>query len=263
MVKVQANGITLAYEIHGKGPSLLLISGVGYGGWYWHLLTPRLAHDFQVITFDNRGTGESDKPDGPYSTPQLARDAGALLDALGLPSAYVLGHSLGGFIAQELALARPGLVSKLILASTTFGGPHAIPVTPEALKVMTERSGDPYELFARGVVISTGAGFAERHPEIVQALWDYRASNPVPPAQYQAQVQAGAGHDAEGRIGNLKCPTLILFGAEDKVVPLGNAELLAQKLQGARVEILPKVGHHLALEAPEQVAQVIREFLSE
>lgn len=269
MPTILSNGITLAYDIQGTGHPLLLISGIGYGGWYWYRLAPILAagaqtgaaSPLQVITFDNRGAGGSDKPDGPYTTAMMAADAIGLLDGLGVTQAHVLGHSLGGYIAQEVALARPDLVSKLILAATTTGGPNAIPVTPEALKVMTERNGDPMELFRRGVAVSTGPGFAQRHPDVVEALWAYRASNPVPAAQYAAQVMAGAQHDAEVRLGEIRCPTLILFGAEDRVVPPANAALLAQKIQGAQVKILPGLGHHIALEDPETMARLIIDFL--
>jgi pimeloyl-ACP methyl ester carboxylesterase len=214
-----------------------------------------------VTTFDNRGASGSDKPDGAYTTATMAADTIGLLDGLGITRAHVLGHSLGGYIAQEVALARPDLVTKLILAATTTGGPNVIPITAEALQVMTDRSGDPLELFRRGVAVSTGPGFAERHPDVVEALWAYRASNPVPPPQYAAQVMAGAQHNAEARLGNIRCPTLILFGAEDKVVPPGNAELLAQKIRGAQVKILPGLGHHIAIEDPETVASIIIDFL--
>jgi 3-oxoadipate enol-lactonase len=126
----------------------------------------------------------------------LAADTAGLLDHLNLKNAIVLGHSLGGFIAQELAITRPDLISRLILASTNHGGPDVIPITPEALQVLTDRSGDPAELVKRGIVIATAPGFAERQPEVVQELLAYRFTNPVPPAQNTAQVMAGAGMSA-------------------------------------------------------------------
>ncbi len=261
MPTVAANGLTLAYESWGRGHPLVLIAGVGYGGWFWHGLAPRLAEHCRVIAFDNRGAGGSDKPDGPYTTALLAADTLGLMDALDLPSAHVLGHSLGGFIAQEVALAQPGRVDRLILAATTPGGPNAIPIRPEALQVMTDRSGDPADLVRRGVAVASAPGFAEAHPEVVAALLAYRLTNPVPPAQYSAQVMAGAGHNAEARLGQLTCPTLILFGAEDRVVPPGNAELLAAKIPGARVRVLPGAGHIFPIEAPARTADVILEFL--
>lgn len=263
MPTIQSNGIILAYERQGAGQPLLLISGTGYGGWYWRGLARELARDYQVITFDNRGAGGSEKPAGPYTTPQLAADTAGLLDGLGLRAAAVLGHSLGGFVAQELALARPDLVAKLILASTSPGGPAAIPVTPAALDVLTNREGDPVELFNRGMAVATGLGFVERHPEVIAELWAYRATNPVPPEPYRAQVLAGAQHDAAERLGAIACPTLILTGSEDQVVPAGNAALLAERIPGARVAILPGLGHHFPLEDPAAALAAIRSFLAE
>ncbi|HJW83435.1 MAG TPA: alpha/beta hydrolase, partial [Anaerolineae bacterium] len=194
MPTIQSNGITLAYDILGSGHPLLLITGVGYGRWFWHKVVPGLAQHFRMITFDNRGAGESAKPDGPYSVPMLAADTAGLLDALGIKGAYVLGHSLGGYIAQELIVSRPDLVSRVILASTNHGGQKVIPITPEALQVLTNRQGDPIELIQRGIAVACAPGFAERKPEVVQELIDYRLTNPVPPAQYSAQVMAGVGY---------------------------------------------------------------------
>lgn len=268
MPKVRANGIDLAYEITGAGHPLLLITGVGYGKWFWHKVVPGLAKHFQVITFDNRGAGESAKPDGPYSMPMLSADTIGLLDALGIQSAYVMGHSLGGYIAQELIVTRPHLVGKLILASTNHGGMKVIPITPEAMQVLMDRSGDPVELVKRGIAIACAPGFAERQPQVAQELLQYRLTNPVPPAQYAAQVAAGAGTMAysdevvEQRMHAIKVPTLILFGEHDKVVPPGNADLMAQKIAGAQVKIIPGAGHIFPIEDPAATVAAIVEFLA-
>jgi pimeloyl-ACP methyl ester carboxylesterase len=267
MPKVNANDIQISYEIHGEGHPLLLIAGVGYGRWFWQKIVPDLAEDYQVITFDNRGAGESDKPDGPYSVPMMAADTAGLLDALDIADAWVLGHSLGGFIAQELIISRPDLVSKLILASTNYGGMKVIPITPEALDVMTNREGDPVELVRRGIEIACAPDFPEKHPEIVKELMDYRFTNPVPPEQYQAQVTAGGGMAAlteeqvEERMDAIQVPTLALFGEHDRVVPPGNAQLLADKIDDCEVKIIPGTGHIFPIEDPEATLQAIHNFL--
>lgn len=268
MPKVTSNGIEIYYEIHGSGPTLVLIAGLGYGCWYWSKIAAELKDDYQVVIFDNRGAGQSSQPDGPYTVPMLAADTAGLLDALDLKESAILGHSLGGFIAQELVVSRPDLVGKLILASTNHGGMKVIPITPEALAVMMDRDGDPVELVKRGIDIACAPGFMEKNPEVVQELVEYRFTNPVPPPQYQAQVAAGAGTAAytddlvDQRLGAIKVPTLILSGEFDRVVPPGNADLMAGKIPGSQVVILPNTGHMFPIEDPLAAARAIRDFLS-
>jgi pimeloyl-ACP methyl ester carboxylesterase len=268
MPTLHANGIDQHYEISGSGQPLLLITGVGYGAWFWRKVAPELANRFRVITFDNRGAGVSDKPDGPYTVPMMAADTAGLLDALQIKGACVMGHSLGGFIAQELAVTRPDLVNKLILASTHHGGMNVIPITPEALKVLTDRSGDPAELVKRGISLAAAPGFAEAHPDAAKELLDYRLTNPVPPAQYTAQVMAGAGMAAltnkqvAERLAAIRVPVLILFGEHDRVVPPGNAELMASKLANATIKILPGAGHIFPIEDPEATVRVMIEWMA-
>ncbi len=267
MPSVRSNGINLYYEISGTGHPLVLISGVGYGMWFWHKVVPGLAEHFQVIAFDNRGAGASDKPDGPYTVPMMAADTAGLFDAIGVKNAYVVGHSLGGFVAQELVVTRPDLVGKLVLASTNYGGTKVIPITPEAFQVLTNRQGDPVELVKRGIAIAAAPGFAERQPAAAAELLQYRFTNPVPPAQYAAQVGAGAGtmsltdEIVDERMRAIKVPTLIVFGEFDKVVPPGNAELMAGRIAGAQATVLPGVGHIFPIEDPAATAKAIVEFL--
>jgi pimeloyl-ACP methyl ester carboxylesterase len=177
-----------------------------------------------------------------------------------------MGHSMGGFIAQALALARPELVSKLILSATNFGGPRAIPVTQEALAVLTDMKSDPVERLRRGILISCAPGFGEAHPDIVQAWVEYRVQHPILPAPYQAQMAIGLAllkEDAcfEHQLKHIQCPTLILFGEHDKVVPPGNAELLAKQIPNSTITILPNAGHFFPFEVPDQADAVITEFL--
>ena len=266
MPHVNTNGINIAYEINGTGHPLVFITGVGYGKWFWHKVVPGLAEKFQVITFDNRGAGDSDKPDGPYTVPMMAADTAGLLDALNIKGAYVMGHSLGGYIAQELAVTRPDLIGKLILASTNYGGMKVIPITPEAMKVLTDRSGDPVELVKRGIAIACAPGFAQQYAAIAQELMQYRFTNPVPGPQYAAQVAAGAGTMAytdeivDARMKAIKVPTEIMFGEFDMVVPPANADLMAQKIAGAKIKIIPGTGHMFPIEDPGATVKAITEF---
>jgi pimeloyl-ACP methyl ester carboxylesterase len=268
MPKVKANGIEIYYEIIGSGEPLLLISGLGYGLWQWHKMVPGLAARYQVLAFDNRGAGQTDKPPGPYSASMLAADTAGLLKALDVGPAIVVGHSMGGYVAQELALTRPDLVRTLVLASTNFGGPHHIPITPEALAVIMNQSLDPAEYMRRGVAVACAPGFAEAHPDIVEEMIAYRASAPVPPVAYQAQMAVGLALMSEEacfehRLKNLTIPTIILTGAQDRVVPPGNADLLHNAIPNSRVCVLENAGHHFAIEAPDRAVAALLALLGE
>lgn len=262
MPVAESNGINLYYEVTGEGEPLVLISGLGYGLWQWHKMIPGLSEHFKVIAFDNRGAGRSDKPPGPYNVEMLAADTIGLLDALSIEMAIILGHSMGGFVAQQIALAYPERVSKLVLASTNFGGPNHIPVTPEAMAVLTDREGDPIELVRRGAAVACMPGFADAHPEIVEELTQYRLSNPVPPESYQAQMAVGLGlltEEAafEHRLKNVQAETVIFFGEYDRVVPPGNADLLAKEIPNNTVYVLPDAGHIFPIEAPDRAVKAL------
>jgi pimeloyl-ACP methyl ester carboxylesterase len=268
MPALQTNGITLAYETHGSGTPLVLISGIGYDRWEWHKMAPGLAEHFTVIVFDNRGVGQTDRPAGPYSAQLLADDTAGLIQALGLRRAHVMGHSMGGYIAQALALSHPDKIDKLILASTNFGGPHHIPITPEALAVLTDVKNDPVTRFKNGLSVSTAPGYADQQPEMIAAWLAWRVQNPIDPAAYQAQLAIGLALFAEsacfqGKLKRITAPTLILFGAHDKVVPPGNAELLAREIPHSSIEILPDAGHFFPIETPDAANAAVIKFLRE
>ena len=265
MPKIKTNNIELYYEIHGAGQPLVLISGLGYPLWQWHKMVPFLAEHFQVITFDNRGVGQSDKPSGPYTAQMLAADTAGLLDALGIEKAIIAGHSMGGFIAQAMALDFPQKVAKLILCSTNFGGPHHVPVTAEAMKVLTDVTSDALTRFKNGLAVSTAPDWSEKNPEMIEDWVKWRVANPIDPAPYQAQMAIGFGlmpeaAAFENKLPRLNVPTLILFGAHDKVVPPENASLLAEKISGSKVVILPNAGHFFPIEVAEAASRTITDF---
>lgn len=265
MPKVQTNEIELYYEIHGDGKPLVLISGLGYSCWQWHKMVPLLAEKFMVITFDNRGVGQSDKPAGLYTAAMLAADTAGLLDALGVEQAVIAGHSMGGFVAQALALEFPHKVEKLILCSTNFGGPRHVPVTQEAMKVLTDVSSDALTRFRNGLAVSTAPGWAEKNPQMIEEWIRWRVANPIEPAHYQSQMAIGLGlipeaAAFENKLPRLNVPALILTGVHDKVVPPANADLLAQKISGSRVVIFPDAGHFFPIEIAEVASQVITDF---
>jgi pimeloyl-ACP methyl ester carboxylesterase len=196
----------------------------------------------------------------------LAEDTAGLMGALGIDQAAVMGHSMGGFVAQALALSRPDLVRKLILSATNFGGPRHIPVTQEALAVLTDMEADPVERLKRGILISCAPGFGQAHPDIVEQWLDYRVRNPILPEPYQAQMAIGLSLMSEEAcfepmLKAVQVPTLILFGEHDKVVPPGNADLLAREIPNSTIQILPNAGHFFPMESPGEAVAVIVEFL--
>lgn len=267
MPTTTANSINIYYEVNGSGAPLVLISGLGYNLWQWHKMVPGLAEQFQVITFDNRGVGQTDKPAGPYSAGLLAGDTAALLKALDIPKAHVMGHSMGGFIAQEMALSYPDMVDKLILASTNFGGPRHLPITPEAMAVLGDVTSDPVTRFKNGLAVSTAPGWSENNAAMIDEWLAWRMANLVDPAAYQAQMAIGLGLLAEAacfepRLAAVQSETLILFGAHDKVVPPGNADLLAAKIPRSTVHLLPNAGHFFPIETPEAANEAIIRFLT-
>lgn len=265
MPKLKSNDIELYYEIHGEGRPLVLISGLGYSSWQWHKMVPLLAEKFKVIIFDNRGVGQSSKPAGLYTAAMLAADTAGLLDALQIEKAVIVGHSMGGFVAQALALDFSDRVEKLILCSTNFGGPHHVPVTQEAMKVLTDVSSDAQTRFKNGLLVSTAPGWAEKNPQMIEEWIRWRVANPIEPAPYQSQMAVGLGllpeaASFENKLARLNVPTLILTGAHDKVVPPANADLLSQKIAGSRVIIFPDAGHFFPIEIAEAASQAIMDF---
>jgi pimeloyl-ACP methyl ester carboxylesterase len=266
MPTAKSNGINLYYEIQGDGPPLVLITGLSYSVWYWQALAPLLARHFRVITFDNRGVGASDAPPGPYSASMMAADTAGLLDALEIDRAHIFGHSMGGYVAQALALEHPQRVSQLILASTNFGGPNQVPPSAEAMAILTDVSGDPVERFRRGLTISTAPDFAANNQSFIEEWLAYRAENPIDPVAYQAQLGVGLGLLApgaafDGRLQQIEVPVLLLVAEYDGVIPPENGSHMAEQIAGSQVITLSGAGHHFPLEIPERTADVVTHFL--
>ncbi len=251
--------MTLAYDVQGSGDALLMIQGLGYGRTGWGPAPTLLARRFRVVTPDNRGFGESEISPGPYTTAQLAEDALGVLDALEIERADVLGISLGGMIAQELVLAAPDRVDKLVLCSTTAGGPQSVPMPEKTLALMGKLDLDPQEAMRLFVENALSASPPDG---LVDEIVAYRTANPPDGAGWYAQASAGAAHDALARLGDIRVPTLVIHGTADNVVDAGNAPLIADAIPGARLELLEGVGHLLPWERPDEFAALVEEFLA-
>lgn len=250
------DGARIAYEVAGSGPPLLLIQGLGYAGWGWEPIVGPLAAAYRIITFDNRGIGASDAPPGPYDTATMAADAVAVLDALGVRRAHVMGASLGGMIAQMVALEHPDRVDRLVLACTTPGGGDAYPLPAATLDLIHAAAGLPP---AEAVRRFTANALATTGP--LEDLVARRLARPQDPVAWQAQSAASLTHDASARLRDIAAPTLVLHGTADRVVDPRNAPLLAGRIPGARLEWLAGLGHLFFWEDPARTIALVRGFL--
>jgi 3-oxoadipate enol-lactonase len=249
--------VRIAWEERGDGAPLLLIQGLGYGRWSWEPLVPGLAERYRVLWFDNRGIGDSDKPDGPYTARLMAEDARQVLDEAGLERAHVLGASLGGMIAQELAAGTPERVDKLVLCCTTPGGAATVPMPDVTVRLFAEAPTLAPEVALRRFVENALA--ADASAELIQELYERRVANPPDPAGWQAQ--AAAGLTFEGVDGAITAPTLIVTGTEDNVVDPHNSDVLAERIPGAEVQRIDGTGHLFFWEQPDACVRIISEFL--
>ena len=256
----EAGGVRIAWEEHGEGPALLLIHGLGYGRWGWGPVVAPLAERFRVLLFDNRGIGASDKPAGPYSASVLAGDAAAVLDAAGVTRAHVVGTSLGGMVAQALAVERAARVERLVLACTTPGGAEAFPFPEQTVRLMAEAAQmEPLVALRRFVENALAPGAPE---SLVDEIVELRQANPPDPAGWAAQAAAAASFDGSARLAEIVAPTLVLHGDADQVVDVRNAELLAARIPGARAERFAGAGHLFFWEQPERFVAAVTEFLA-
>ncbi|MGI8552400.1 MAG: alpha/beta fold hydrolase [Dehalococcoidia bacterium] len=271
MPTAKLNGIDLYYEEQGSGEPLILIAGFTANSLSWVMQMAILAQKYRVITFDNRGIGRSEAPEGPYSTHQMADDTAALLEHLGVERAHVIGWSMGGMIAQELALAHPRKVRRLVLLSSLArGSEYADPW----LNFMTQA----YDLVQRGELDPTGFVLFNMpwtltpafltQPQLVQAALQQLSANPYPatPRGIAGQAAACREHqfgDALERLRGIKAPTLVLVGAEDILTPPSQSREMAEHIPNARLQILEHGGHGMAIEYAMAVNEALLSFLGE
>lgn len=262
MPRLDVNGIGLHYEERGGGPPLLMIMGYGTSAALWgDAYLDRLARSFRVIAPDNRGTGGSEKRDEPVEIGTLADDAAALLAALGIESAHVYGVSMGGMIAQELALAYPTLVDRLVLYGT-FARPRSAVMDPwlNFVAQATERLDATAATLAWLPWLYTPAFLAR--PEQVEAALAWQEPYPAPAHGIAAQTEAVRHHDTLERLCRIAARTLVLVGADDIVTPVYYSQELAERIPGARLQVLERGGHSAIWEDPETGAEALLAFLA-
>jgi 3-oxoadipate enol-lactonase len=256
---VSTKNATIDYEVHGAGPSLVLINGMGFGRWGFFKQVPALSRRFATITFDSRG--ERDPEDLIRG---LTSDAADLLGHLGVSRAHVLGTSLGGFVAQELALSRPELVGRLVLVSTGHGGQGLERMSLGAMgKMFGLGALGPKRAARRGLEGATSERYRAENPEEFEWIVDKRLADSPSLASYYAQAKAGSRFDASGEVERIGSPTLVIHGAEDRYVPPSNARALARAIPDARLSILDGAGHLVFIERAAEVNREVLKFLGD
>jgi pimeloyl-ACP methyl ester carboxylesterase len=262
MERSRINGVELAYELRGNGTSLVMIHGAQGDQTMFAGLAAGCAAGFRVLTFDQRGSGLSEKPDIDYSIAMLADDTAALMDHLGLSPAHVIGVSMGGMIAQELALRHPAKLRSMVLGCTTPGGPREIPAEGNALAAAYSTA--PMSAEERGRALAEAVfskGHLARHPEIVAAMIEARRNRPIDPVALGHRMKALREHDTYDRLPKIGCPTLVITGKDDALISWENSRILAERIAGAKLQILAPAGHCFWLERPEESLAAIVHFL--
>ena len=260
------DGTRLYYEEMGAGDPLLLISGNGRDHRDWNKVRDDFTDRYRVIVYDHRGTGKSDKPSAPpYSIQGFAQDAIALLDHLGIARAHVYGHSMGGMIAQRLAISHPERVGALVLAATAPSNPvantqgHAVSRTAEAEALMTHLPTDPEQALKQIQLTIYSPVYLEAHPELIQAELQ---ALPVPEHALRLHLQAAKEHDAWDLLPSIQAPTLVMHGSDDQRLPTANAYLLAGRIPGAELSIIQGGRHGFMVEKRSEASRVVNEFLA-
>lgn len=248
------------WDEQGTGEPVLLIMGLGYPSDAWYRSRPTLAKTYRTIALDNRGVGRSEMPPGPYPIALMASDARAVLDAAGVASAHVYGVSMGGMIAQELTLQHPDRVRSLILGCTSAGGPNAVPADLEVRQMLMARSGMSREEAAEVAVpfiYDSGTPRARIDEDIeVRRPWFAR------PEAYTAQLQGIMAWESYSRLPQIDKPTLVIHGESDRLIPPANGRLVAERIPGARLVLLPHASHLFATDQPDASMRTVAEFLA-
>ena len=244
----------LYYEVSGEGEPLLMIAGRAVDHNIWNLVRVDLAKHYRVIVYDQRGTGQSDKPEQPpYSTPGFARDAVAILDHLDLPRAHVYGISMGGAVGQWLGIEHADRVGALVLACSSPGIAHGV-----------QRSAEVHALLAQPDQLKLLDTFFSRRSALPRFFLSMRESVKYPMPEYAERMHAHASeeHDSWERLPSIVSPTLIIHGSDDQVVPVTNAHLLAQRIPGAELYMVRGGRHMFFIEFRAEVNRIVKEFLA-
>jgi 3-oxoadipate enol-lactonase len=260
MSHLEVSGRRFFTQRRGAGEPLLLIQGMSGTHLSWgEPFATTLERDFDVVAYDHRGIGRSDPVADPFTIAELAADAAGLLDALGWETAHVAGISMGGMVAQELALAHPERIRTLTLGCTYCGGAGSELAPQATIEKLSAGmlSGDRELAIRNAFEVNVSPAFAagEGNWEAFRAM---ATAMPAPVPVIMLQMQAIAGHDTSARLPSLDLPTLVIHGDADAMLPVGNGRMIAGLVPGARLEVLEGVGHMFWWEEPARSAELLR-----
>ncbi len=250
------DGTRIAYQVRGSGDPLLLLAGQSNSHRWWDGVREDFQDDWSTVTFDYRGTGDSDKPDEPYSTEGFAEDVIAVLDALGAERAGVYGTSMGGRVAQWIAARHPDRVRALVLGCTTPGGPHGVERGSDVRRSLAQLD---QEAARRALLdLMYTPQWLATHPGPYRTLGDPA----MPPHARRRHLVASNRHDAWDVLPGISAPTLVIHGTDDRFNPTANAHLLADRIPGAELHLVPGARHAYFEEFREVAGPVVRDFLA-
>ncbi len=266
MPKARVNGINIFYRARGKGEPLILIMGFGGESGDWVLQVHAFKKYYRVITFDNRGVGKSDKPSESYTVKTMADDTVGLMEHLGISKAHILGVSMGGMIAQEVAINHPERVRKLILASTTAGRDEKGGHSPELLKAMgleEDFSDEDIRSADIGKVMTSlnSHAFSSGAIETVAVPFCWVRTKLFGIEGLKGQFEAVMTHSTLGRLHTIKAPTLVIAGTEDRIVPSSSSDVLANRIPNARLVKIEGGSHTLVAEKRGRFNREVLDFL--
>lgn len=258
----EVNGINIYYETHGLGDPLVLIMGLRRNAEWWYGQIPTLSKHFKVLAFDNRGAGRSEKPIMEYSIRLFADDTAALMKALQIERAHILGISMGGYIAQELAINYPEMVRSLILGCTSAGGERVVLMSPERLKKFTANEGLlPEQILRKDMDIYFSDEYIKNHLEKIEEFIEISLRYYQPPDAFGRQFAACLKHDTVKRLSRIAVPTLIMSGDDDPLVPPENSRILKELIPHAELYFYPGCRHCFFIEKGEEFNQKVITFL--
>ena len=266
MPRLNAGAVSIACETRGAGPPLLMINGFrrSHVVWLEGVLQP-LAERFELILMDNRGTGDSDKPEDGYSIEAFADDCAGLIAGLGLPRAHVFGVSMGGMIAQRLATRHPDLVHGLALGCTNCGRGSIAPEKRigELLRLLPGAGIDAREVARRQEESYYMPGFRASRRDVIDGLFDLVNRNPTPPHAVRGHLKAIEAFDACAELARIRARTLVITGAGDPLIPAQNSRLIASRIPGAQLVVLEDASHFFWIEKPLETADALTRFFAQ